>query len=143
MSFLLSLLVWLFSVNQTQLHCLTEAVYYEAGNQSVIGKLSVANVIRNRVIDGRWPDGFCRVVRERGQFSYYWDGLPEPLPKNNSKLERVALAESEWVSLLTMIIPVDITGGSLYYHNDKIDPPHWTKSVTMNIQIDNHIFYTD
>lgn len=141
MNILISLLALLL-VDYQEFECMTEAVYYEAGNQPVIGKASVANVILNRVADNRWPDNVCDVVRQRGQFSYYWDGKPEPIPKKDNSLERYAVLKAKTISLIYLALPIaDNTKGALYYHNDKIELP-WDR-VKMVAKVGNHIFYID
>ena len=44
--------------------CLTDAIYYEAGNQSEIGKEAVALVIMNRVGAKGRPKSICGVVQQ-------------------------------------------------------------------------------
>ncbi len=46
----------------------------EAGNQPLIGRRMVADVILNRVDDPDWPDTIEGVITQRYQFSSYWDG---------------------------------------------------------------------
>ncbi len=126
----------------SEYNCLREAIYYEAGNQSAIGKLAVGQVIKNRVGDSRWPDSFCQVIKEKDQFSYYWDGKPEPIPKLDNRLERQAAFVSSWVTLVVFLPLPDITKGSLYYHSTKIKSPHWTAKL-VSFQVGDHILYTD
>ena len=64
---------------KTALHCLTEAIYYEAANESVAGKRGVAQVILNRVAHPAYPASVCGVVYQGWnapvcQFSYTCDG---------------------------------------------------------------------
>lgn len=125
---------------QTETECVTMAVYYEAGNQTVLGKIGVANVIRNRKEHRRFPNTYCGVVQQPSQFSFYWDGQPEPMPRNASKMEKWALFESQVVAWVIDWLP-DFTGGSLHYHSDTIDKPkHW-KRFEHYVTIDNHEFY--
>ena len=44
------------------LDCLTQAIYYEAGNQSEDGQRAVAQVVLNRVRHPVWPNSVCGVV---------------------------------------------------------------------------------
>src|SRR5688500_14905114 len=43
-------------------HCLAEAVYYEAGFEPEAGQEAVAQVVLNRVRDPNFPDTVCGVV---------------------------------------------------------------------------------
>lgn len=125
-----------------ELDCLTMAVYYEAGNQTLTGKMAVANVIENRLDQRRYPDTYCEVVKQRNQFSFYWDGLPEPMPKNSSKMEKQALLESRIVATIAYIgLLRDNTHGSDHYHSHKVDPV-WTTKMTATTRIGDHTFYT-
>ena len=55
---------------QRDLSCLAETIYHEARGESQAGKIAVANVVLNRVEHSRWPNAICRVVYQRGQFSW-------------------------------------------------------------------------
>ena len=140
---ILKVLMALWSFNMADYSCLSEAIYYEAGNQSISGMVSVANVISNRVKDDRWSDDYCGVIYQPAQFSYYWDGKPEKMPKYDNTLEHVAVFKARAVATWELLTDIDITDGSLYYHNTKIEPPHWTTKVTQISQVGDHILYTD
>lgn len=140
---ILKLLLSLLSFSMVDYRCLSEAIYYEAGNQSIEGMVSVSNVISNRVKDRRWSDSFCEVIYQPNQFSYYWDGKPEHMPKRDNTLEHIAMWKSRAVATWELLTDIDITNGSLYYHNTKIEPPIWTTRVTQNSQVGDHILYTD
>lgn len=57
--------------NLELLAILTEA---EAGNQGLIGKRMVVDVVLNRVDHPDWPNSIAEVILEPNQFSSYWDG---------------------------------------------------------------------
>lgn len=131
------------SLKASEIDCLTMAVYYEAGNQSITGKMAVGNVIKNRLEQKHRPDTYCEVVKQRKQFTFYWDGKPEPMPKNSSTAEQVALWQSLYVSLLVYHdLASDVTNGSDHYHNDKIEKPYWINDMRPTAQIENHSFYS-
>ena len=46
------------------LACLTEAIYFEAGNKGEPGRQAVAHVILNRVASKNFPDTVCSVIKE-------------------------------------------------------------------------------
>ena len=56
------------------LELLAICVQAEAGNQPLIGRRMVADVILNRVDDPDWPDTIEGVITQRNQFTSYWDG---------------------------------------------------------------------
>jgi N-acetylmuramoyl-L-alanine amidase len=55
---------------ETQKACLAEAVFNEAGNEPMAGRMAVAHVILNRTRSGSFPTTVCGVVNQRGQFTY-------------------------------------------------------------------------
>ena len=68
--------------------CLVEALYHEARSESLLGMLSVANVILTRKESSNYPNTICKVVhqgkywkdnpvRDKCHFSYWCDGRPE------------------------------------------------------------------
>ncbi|MFL6765762.1 MAG: cell wall hydrolase, partial [Sphingomicrobium sp.] len=54
-----------------ELECLATGVYFEAKGEPLAGQLAVAKVIANRAQSGgRFPDSYCGVLFQRGQFSF-------------------------------------------------------------------------
>lgn len=56
------------------LELLAVCVQAEAGNQPLLGRRMVADVILNRVDDPCWPDTIEGVITQRYHFSSYWNG---------------------------------------------------------------------
>jgi len=52
-------------VNYRELDCLAKNIYYEAGTESLEGKVAVGVVTLNRVADGRFGNNVCGVVHQR------------------------------------------------------------------------------
>ena len=57
-----------------RLELLAICVEAEAGNQSLLGKQMVVDVILNRVDSKEWPDTIAEVITQKYAFSSYWDG---------------------------------------------------------------------
>ena len=55
----------------TERECLAEALFFEAGNQPLLGILGVAEVIFNRVKSERYPNTVCGVVHQ-GPLNKWW-----------------------------------------------------------------------
>ena len=51
-------------IDQKELWCLSQNIYFEARAESYSGKQAVANVTRNRVKSEAHPDTYCGVVKE-------------------------------------------------------------------------------
>ena len=116
--------------------CLARNIYFEAANQSQIGKLAVGLVVMNRVASERYPDTICEVVNQRSQFSWVNDGKSDT-PKD------------DWAWKISQKLARDILGGKaefidfddvMHYHADYVSPK-WSQSMNQVAQIDQHIFY--
>lgn len=121
--------------------CLAQAIYYEARNQPVMGRLAVADVVLNRVDDERFPDTICGVVfqgaeKRRGcQFSFACDG--------SMKRSREARSWSEAEHLADVIyrgFRPPLTRFATFYHADYV-APYWAKVFDETTVIGDHIFY--
>ena len=130
-------------------HCLASNIYWESRNQSLGGKMAVAQVVMNRVDKGRFPDTICSVVKQTKyypsggidlhdcQFSWYCDGRgDEPFENEQHIYEDAFYLAVNMIDNRTM----DMTEGATHYHSDKVYP-YWADSLQRMTQIDNHIFY--
>lgn len=133
-------------------YCMTEAIYFEAGNQKAQGMFAVANVILNRVKSPDFPDTICEVVhqgpldgtpieKDRCQFSYYCDGKSDVFPKNDEPAEIAAAEFADIVAEVAMRGTVeDNTNGSTYYHATYVDP-FWNDVYEQVASVEEHLFY--
>lgn len=123
-------------------HCLSLAIYYEAGNESYAGQLAVAQVVLNRVRHPAWPHSVCGVVfqgseRKTGcQFTFTCDG----------SLKRVAAGRLWKMSQNVASAALNGTvsrqvGLATHYHTDWV-APYWAPKLRKLAQIGTHIFYT-
>jgi len=127
--------------------CLARAIYYEAGNQSPIGKEAVAMVIINRVNHKRYPSSICKVVRQSTnvlgtpvcQFSYWCFDNEKPKGKMWEVSQEIARR------VLTNYWDRDIISkldSAIYYHADYVKPK-WRHSKLFLGKIGVHKFYAD
>jgi len=138
--------------------CLAEAIYFEAGNQPIVGKLAVANVIINRTYSPQYPDKICDVVHQgpvreswkkngvfhpikhRCQFSYWCDGKSDT-PKFGPTWD-----DSSTVAIWVLsdknldYTYLDIVDGATHYHATYVQPG-WSYNLQKVVQIQDHIFY--
>ena len=60
---------------RSEVECLAQNMYFEAGGESEKGQLAVAFVTHNRALSGSFPGTYCGVVKQREgyvcQFSWY------------------------------------------------------------------------
>jgi spore germination cell wall hydrolase CwlJ-like protein len=124
----------------TALKCLTQAIYYEAANESELGKRAVAQVVLNRLRHPEYPNSVCGVVYEGAnarvcQFSFTCDGslLRQPMARQWAQSRQVAAA-----ALAGSVVPE--VGSATHYHADYV-LPRWAYSLGKLRQIGTHIFY--
>lgn len=128
--------------------CLALNVYHEAKNQTIEGQVAVAMVTMNRVINPKFPNNVCdvvkqaktwkgRLIRHKCQFSWWCDGKSDK-PYNKNAWETA-------VKISTGVIDnwrweTDMTNGALWYHADYVKPK-WSYTYKPVTKIGKHIFY--
>jgi len=50
--------------NLDEVYCMAQNVYFEAREESMIGKISVAHVVMNRIKSKNFPDTVCKVIKQ-------------------------------------------------------------------------------
>lgn len=128
---------------EKDLECLALNIYREAGHEPFQGKVAIAQVTLNRVVDPRFPKTVCGVVYEKTviyskvicQFSWYCDAN-----HRNRKINDAAYSDSYSVAKKVYLegFRLDTLKQALYYHADYINP-NW--KLEKIIKIGNHIFY--
>lgn len=124
-----------------QWRCLSEALYFEARGESLVGQVAVAEVILNRVESGEYPGSVCGVVRQGSgklngcQFSFYCDGKAEEV-KNAGKFDE--MGKIAWVMLHGK--PRILTGNATHYHTAGVQP-RWARKLVRTARIGAHVFY--
>lgn len=125
----------------SEFRCLAEALYFEARGETVKGQFAVAEVIRNRVKSGRFPNSYCSVINQgtgkkyQCQFTYTCDGRPEVVaePAAYARVAKVARATIDGKS-------PDITHGATFYHTTAVRPS-WARKFTNTARFGVHLFY--
>lgn len=91
----------------------------ECRGEPYLGQVGVACVIRNRVLDSRWPDTYEEVCKQPQQFSC-WNGEARISPDERALLWKRLLHIAEGV--VEDKIP-DVTKGANHYLNSYAAPP--------------------
>lgn len=122
------------SKDAKQINCIATAVYFEARGSSTEGQAAVGQVIRNRVNSVGFPQTYCGVVYQKGQFSW-------TKHKNLKIKDHKSWEEAKKIAAVTYYLgwPDSLVGNSTYFHSGK--KPYWTKSVSKVTKIDGHKFY--
>lgn len=136
--------------NEEQVNCTALNIYYEARNQTTLGKIAVSQVVFNRAQHDYWPDDICDVVkqgsyitgtvsRHRCQFSWYCDGLSDRPKEQTTWQEALDVARD---SYLAWSYGYDITDDSTNYHSSKVSP-EWRndRGMTYVKTVHDHHFY--
>lgn len=116
-----------------ELNCLAVAVYFESKGEPLDGQLAVAQVILNRVEQGRFGRDICAVVKAPRQFSFVRGGrMPAPVNREQWKTAQaiaVIAAAEGWHA---------IVGEATHFHATRVKPGWRMQRVA---QVGNHIFY--
>ncbi len=125
----------------SDIECLTQAIYYEARNESEEGQAAVAEVVLNRSRAGNYPRNVCQVVYQRNsrtcQFTFTCDGSIGRGAINMTawgRAERIARDVYEGRS--QALLPP----ASVNYHANYVRPS-WGRRLEKVRQIGAHIFY--
>jgi spore germination cell wall hydrolase CwlJ-like protein len=121
--------------------CMTAAIYYEAGFESLDGERAVAQVVVNRLRNPLFPKTVCGVVfqgadRSRGcQFTFACDGALARQPQEEAweRARKVAVAALHGYVMKRV-------GDATYYHADYV-APYWSPTVVKVAVVGQHIFY--
>jgi len=128
--------------NSRALHCLAQAIYYEAGLEPDAGQRAVAQVILNRVRHPSYPATVCGVIfqgseRTTGcQFTYTCDGslLRKPSKFFWDRARKVAAEALAGKSYTTV-------GTATHYHASYVYP-YWAPSLRFLGTVGAHRFYS-
>lgn len=128
-------------LDEKQLKCLTDNVYFEAGNEKKDGKIAVALVTLNRINHKRFPDNVCDVVYQkvRWKCQFTWVCIKDKRIKYiRTYMESKRIAE--YVMLNYHNID-DTTMGAIFFHHKKIPKPFLNEKIKKTVSIGKHIFY--
>ena len=123
------------------LHCLTDAIYYEAANEPEKGQRAVAQVILNRARHHAFPGTVCGVIYQGSekltgcQFSYACDGSMARAPQRNSWARAMRVA----ADMLGGQVEASV-GTATHYHTYAVTPS-WNRSLVMTAAIGAHFFH--
>lgn len=124
---------------RSEVQCLAENIYYEAGNQSLVGKIAVGHVTINRMNNPKYPKTICGVVNQRidGVCMFSWK-CEEPRPIRNQRAWKESQRVAHELLSRDKADFIDITEGATHFHSVRVKPGWKHKPVT---RIDDHIFY--
>lgn len=129
-----------FAYTQADVDCLAAAIYREAANQRIEGRIAVASVVLNRLVSKRFPTTVCGVVKQHKQFSWFKGGSVNAYVNHRDKRysEAVVMAHSILHSFKSGEKYSNV-GNALYFHARYVNP-RW-KRVRVVARIQDHVFY--
>ena len=120
--------------DKDELDLVTATIFGEARGESIEGKVAVGWVIKNRVLDDRWPNTYKEVILQRKQFSC-WNKKDRNYEKTvNATIANRCHADPVWRECRLVAHGIlydrllDNTRGSNHYHANYIEKPYWVKS---------------
>jgi spore germination cell wall hydrolase CwlJ-like protein len=118
-----------------ELECLATGIYFESKSEPLAGQLAVGKVIANRAQSGgRFPDTYCGVLFQRGQFSFiHGRALPSVQRSNKQWQTAVAIAK-----IVDQGLKESSVGNALFFHARYVSPGWRMKRIA---SIGNHVFY--
>lgn len=128
-----------------QANCLKNALWYEAGNQSLKGIMAVASVIENRKNSLKFPMTYCEVIYQKGQFSYLAKNMPDvEIVQHIDRMSIRAYAKVESVveSIQKGYFKNVLSPSVLFYAHKSISN-YWTKTKDTHAVIGAHTFYKE
>ena len=122
--------------NRRDIQCLAKNIFFEAGTESMLGKIAVGQVTVNRVKIGHWGETICEVVHAKDQFS--WTNKNGLVLDKDSRTYRDSVVAAKRV--LTERKRLRILRHALFYHADYVRPK-WIDRDQKIGQIGTHVFY--
>ncbi len=136
-----------------KLFCVAQNNFFEARGESLMGKIAVAEVVRNRVNSSGYPNDACAVVKQSTyvqstrvcQFSWFCKGLGKiPLFHRNGEIN--ANVYKQWYDSVLAAIKSQssdestVVGGATHFYAHRSVNPRWGKSLVKLKVIGNHTF---
>ena len=112
-------------------------IWREARSESFLGKVLVAQVIKNRMYDNRWPDTYTGVILQPLQFSAFNKNDPQAtlFPKDDDK------SWSECFEAAVVVMAADVAFTTANHYHAKNVKPSWADPLKVKNIEGNHIFY--
>ncbi len=129
------------SDRERAVHCMAQAIYYEAAREPLKGQQAVAQVVLNRVRHPAYPKSICGVVfqgaaRPTGcQFTFTCDGSLRWAP------DAAIFRRVEDVARKALDGYVDRAVGSATHYHAAYVSPYWAPTLVKMTQVGQHIFY--
>lgn len=120
-------------LTKSDIHLMSQIVYAESKGEPFEGKVAVASVILNRVLNSGFPDTIQDVIFQPRAFSCVVNGKIEVVPTQEC-----------FDAVYEALSGNDPTGDAVFFYNPDIATCTWMQGVQKNniISIGQHLFFT-
>ena len=135
---------------RSEVECLAQNMYFEAGKEPKLGQLAVAFVTHNRLQSG-FATSYCGVVKQKEggvcQFSWFCDKKAKAMiDRNVLTIENNSVYNNLTDLALRFYLYTesfkDPTKGAMFFHADYVKTS-WDKQKEYIKKIGRHIFYAE
>jgi len=130
--FILGALLFSSIVSASEIDCLAKNIYFESRGEPEAGQFMVGFVTHNRVLDKRWPNTYCKVVYQPGQFE--WTDRKVGKVKNKKKYNKAK-------KIAKVVMQSGNTKQYGYFFKRKDVKSSYFKKLKHIATINNHEFY--
>ena len=125
-----------FGLEEQEYQVLLKIVEAEAGGEDTTGKLLVANVVMNRVRNGRFPNTIQEVVYQRNS------GKAQFSPVADGRIDRVSVSSNTVEAVTRALNGEDVSAGALYFRSVNSNSAWFDRCLHRVMEYGNHIFNT-
>lgn len=130
-----------YAPTKADLTCMAANIWHEAQGEDTLGRIGVAQTVRNRIRDARNDDGVilspCEVIWTRGAFSWTYKHRNNKFVFKESEMDDVLSMLEISVAALDGQYDGMLSGSVMYYNPEKVTPC-WEDAYDEFIDIGNH-----
>jgi len=127
-------------LNEREVKCLTDNIYFEARSENDIGKKAVALVTLNRLKGDEYPNTLCKIVHQRNRYNCQFSWACQKTPKVHDVYTYIKCRNIAKHVILNHEAMHDVTKGATNFHQTGISPK-WANPRKRTVAIGRHVFY--
>lgn len=114
--------------------CLAIAIFRESRGEPVKAQFAIAEVIHNRTKHQDFPDDYCSVIKQKGQFSFYKNPQSLKPPKHEIDAWNASVKVAKDFSKNK----TNYTKGALYFNSNRLGVRF---NKQLKCKIGKHVFF--
>lgn len=121
-----------YNLTKEDFDLMTKVVYAESNAEPYEGKVAVASVILNRLVNSKFPNTIEGVIKQKNAFSCVINGNIDVTPNEEAS-----------IAVIEAIRGNDPTNDALFFYNPEIATSKWMHTVPKAniISIGKHVFF--